>query len=87
MRHNDTTNWSHSLLFVQWGLNFNVHEGTKVVPCKALFVIKPKIGLKTVVPSEQLVTIKTSIEKEILIDLLKDNKHIAKAENSNGMYN
>ena len=47
-------------------------EGTKVVPYKALFGIKPKIGLKTLVSSELLVTIKIGIEEEILINLLKD---------------
>ena len=71
MRDNNTSRWTHGLLFVQWSLNTTFHDAIKIIPYKALFGMKPKIGLGTRVPKELLQNIKTGIEEEVLINLLK----------------
>ena len=73
MRDNKTTKWSHGLLFAQWSLNVTYHEATTCVPYEVLFGTKPRVGLKTHVPSELLKNIKTGIEEEVFIKLWEKN--------------
>lgn len=73
MRDNKTSKWSHGLLFTQWAMNTTYHEAIKCEPYKAMFGIKPRIGLKTDLPTELLANIKTGIEEETLLALIGEN--------------
>ena len=71
MRDNNFLRWSHGLLFVQRVMNISYHEATRVLPYKALFRVRPIVGLKTYLPAELLENVKTGIEEELLKSLIQ----------------
>jgi hypothetical protein len=70
MRENNTSNWSTGLMFVQWSMNTTYHEAIKMEPYKALFGVKPKIGLGTLLLSVFLNQIQTGIDQDELLELI-----------------
>jgi hypothetical protein len=64
MRDNNTSNWSTGLMFVQWTMDTTYHEAIRMEPYKALFGVKPKIGLGTLLPSVFLNKIRTGIDED-----------------------
>lgn len=88
MRDNNSTNWSLGLLFVQWALNTSYHEATGVVPCNAVFGMKPRNGLKTYLPLKFLQKIQTGIEEEKLEEIIDQTcRLVIKFHNSNIIIN
>jgi hypothetical protein len=65
MRDNNTSNWSTGL-FVQWNMNTTYHEAIKMEPYKALFGVKPKTGLGTLLPFVFFNKIQTGIDEDEL---------------------
>lgn len=60
----NTSQWTRGLHLAQWGMKTTVSEATNEVPYRALFGIKPRIGLRTNLPSEFLAKISTGLEEE-----------------------
>ena len=54
MRDNNTSKWSYGIRFVQWSMNTSFHETIGMEPYKALTGNKPRCGLKSILPTEQI---------------------------------
>lgn len=69
---NDTTKWSEGLRFVQFMKNRAYHSGIDRSPYEAMFGCKPKVGLKSVLPSFDGLT--KIVSEDDLEAMLKDGE-------------
>ena len=74
MRDNNSSNWTLGLKFVQWNMNTTYHETIKMEPYKAMFGVKPKMGLGTNLPIEFLNKIQPGIHEESFREMLKESQ-------------
>ena len=56
MKDNSTTKWAQGLRFVQFMKNRALHSGIKMSPYKAMFGIEPRVGLKTKLTDNKIIS-------------------------------
>ena len=88
MKVNQTTNWSHVLAFVQWGMNASAHETTKLMPYQVVFGTRPKMRLATNVKIELLQNMQTGVDEENSLNMLgcNNNEGLNNKENVNNFH-
>ncbi|KAI6655319.1 hypothetical protein LOD99_2154 [Oopsacas minuta] len=66
MRDNNTSKWSYGIRFVQWSMDTSYHEAIGMESYKAMTGIRPRCGLKSILPTDFLDKIFTGILEEDL---------------------
>jgi hypothetical protein len=84
MLDKNTSNLSTGLMFVQWSMNTTYHEAIKMEPYKALFGVKPKTGLRTLLPSDFLNKIQIGIDEDELIKLINQEEDKQRCDSDEG---
>lgn len=85
MRDNKMTNWTKGLFSTQWAMNTTVSEATKVIPYKAVFGIKPRVGLRTTLSSEFLQNIEPGVYEEEFENFFSNNQDIPALVNASSI--